>query len=249
MPPSFDFGDWWTKEGHKGTPVVVKMEHPNWDMLELEGPAQEGFEGGKGKNKNAKQLTWVLLLKAHRAAGCVAYLAMGIWTLLAAIQQRLIAPKTSRVTLEKPVTGRLFKFIKGFLILAVVMLCIEVGAHLLGWHFSGPTGFNLWTLPHATYTAWVFVRKTYIGPTLQLAADSCIILFLIQSADRIIQCLGCFYIKVRGIKPIPVNPSLESDDPEQPDKGYPMVLLQIPMCNEREVCDTSLIYVIECELT
>lgn len=234
MAPRFDFGDWWSKEEHQGTPVVVKMENPNWDLLEIDGPNQGG-EIGKGRNKNAKQLTWVLLLKAHRAAGCVAYLATGLWTLLAAIQNRLIAPKASGVKLDKPEKGKLYRFIRAFLITALVMLGIDYGAHMLGWHFAAPTGINLWNLPHAVYMAWMVIRLQYIGPALQLAADSCIVLFLVQSADRITQFMGCMYVKLRGIKPIPVDPSFESDDPEQPDKGYPMVLIQIPMCNEREV--------------
>ena len=68
MAPSFD---WWAKEGHKGTPVVVKMENPNWSMVELEGPSDEDFLIGSGdssnhhRNKNAKKLTWVLLLALH----------------------------------------------------------------------------------------------------------------------------------------------------------------------------------------
>ncbi|GFY85978.1 cellulose-synthase-like C12 [Actinidia rufa] len=86
MAPSFD---WWAKEVHRGTPVVVKMENPNnWAMVELEDPSEDDFllqsasgDGGampahrrdRARNKNAKQLTWVLLLKAHRAAGCLTY--------------------------------------------------------------------------------------------------------------------------------------------------------------------------------
>lgn len=235
MAPRFDFGDWWSKEEHEGTPVVVKMENPNWDMLELNGPPQSGGEIGKGRNKNAKQLTWVLLLKAHRAAGCVAYLATGLWTLLSAIQNRIIAPKASGVKLDKPVKGKLYRFIRAFLVTALVMLGIDYGAHMLGWHFTPPAGVNLINLPHAIYMGWMVIRLQYIGPALQLAADSCIVLFLIQSADRITQFMGFMYVKFRGIKPIPANPSFESDDPEMPDKGYPMVLIQIPMCNEREV--------------
>ncbi|KAG0594950.1 hypothetical protein M758_UG125400 [Ceratodon purpureus] len=238
MPPSFDFQDLWSKE-EKGTPVVVKMENPNWDMLELEGPTQPSSEFGKGKNKNAKQLTWVLLLKAHRAAGCVAYLAVGLWTLLSTIQNRLIAPKAT-VALDKPVKGKLYKFLRGFLVVAIVLLCIEVVAHSLGWHFAAPTYSNVWSLPHAIYMGWMVIRYNYIGPALQFTADSCIVLFLIQSADRLIQFGGCVYVKLRKIKPIPVNPSLESDDAEQPDQGYPMVLIQIPMCNEREVYEQSI---------
>ncbi len=57
---------WWSKEeSHRGTPVVVKMENPNWSMVELEGPTDEDFlmaespgrARAKGRGKNAKQFT------------------------------------------------------------------------------------------------------------------------------------------------------------------------------------------------
>lgn len=88
-PQKFDFVDWWSKEVRRGTPVVVKMENPNYSMLEIESP-KSSFEDQKDKEKNAKQLTWVLLLKAHRAAGCVAWVWSGVMILLAAIKKRLI---------------------------------------------------------------------------------------------------------------------------------------------------------------
>jgi hypothetical protein len=245
-PTNFDFVEWWNKEQLRGgTPVVVKMANPNYTMLEIESPRAGGFGGGgKDKGKNAKQLTWVLLLKAHRAAGCLAWMALGLWTVLAAIKKRLIlrqglAPPPS--TAEKPHKGgsRLFKAITGFLVFAIFMLCVEVAAHLMGWHFPGPywaPAFQVQNLAHSIYLGWLYLRAEYIAPPLQLLINFCICLFLIQSADRIILCIGCMWIKWKNIKPIPVNPSLESDDIEQPDKGYPMVLVQIPMCNEREVC-------------
>jgi hypothetical protein len=135
--------------------------------------------------------------------------------------------------------SRLFKAITGFLVFAIFMLCVEVAAHLMGWHFPGPywaPAFQVQNLAHSIYLGWLYLRAEYIAPPLQLLINFCICLFLIQSADRIILCIGCMWIKWKNIKPIPVNPSLESDDIEQPDKGYPMVLVQIPMCNEREVC-------------
>ena len=77
---------------YRGTPVVVKMENPNWSISEIspEDAEDEDFlvsgagaarrrKGGRGKN--AKQITWVLLLKAHRAAGCLASLASAAVTL------------------------------------------------------------------------------------------------------------------------------------------------------------------------
>jgi cellulose synthase/poly-beta-1,6-N-acetylglucosamine synthase-like glycosyltransferase len=123
------------------------------------------------------------------------------------------------------------------------MLCVEVAAHLMGWHFPGPywaPAFQVQNLAHSIYLGWLYLRAEYIAPPLQLLINFCICLFLIQSADRIILCLGCMWIKWKKIKPIPENPSLESDDVEQPDKGYPMVLVQIPMCNEREVYEQSI---------
>ncbi|KAI4389848.1 hypothetical protein MLD38_002025 [Melastoma candidum] len=101
MAPSFD---WWSKDVHKGTPVVVKMENPNWSMVELEGPTYEDLFVGEGgtaaldspdhrhhrrRNKNAKQLTWVLLLKAHRAAGCLASIAAAAVALSSAVRRRV----------------------------------------------------------------------------------------------------------------------------------------------------------------
>jgi len=59
---------------------------------------------------------------------------------------------------------------------------------------------------------------------------------LIQSVDRLVLCLGCFWIRFKKIKPV-----LKQDDPVKDlesgeSNGYfPMVLVQIPMCNEKEV--------------
>ncbi|KAK6130566.1 hypothetical protein DH2020_035712 [Rehmannia glutinosa] len=50
--------------------------------------------------------------------------------------------------------------------------------------------------------------------------------------DRLILCLGCFWIKIRNIKPVAKQGlmDLESGDG---DGYFPMVLVQIPMCNEK----------------
>lgn len=46
--------------------------------------------------------------------------------------------------------------------------------------------------------------------------------------------LGCFWIKFRGVKPL-AEIDYSSDVENLNAEYYPMVLLQIPMCNEREV--------------
>ncbi|PIA27170.1 hypothetical protein AQUCO_08300103v1 [Aquilegia coerulea] len=227
MAPSFQ---WWTKESHRGTPVVVKMENPNWSMLELESPSEEDFNpnsnrnrniGDKGRGKNAKQLTWVLLLKAHKAAGCLTSIASTMLGLGAAIRRRVAS---------------------GF----------EIAAYFNGWHFGSSVHFQLQEYLLSTqfgvqsifdylYSRWVLIRVDYLAPPLQFLTNACIILFLIQSVDRLILCLGCFYIKFKKIKPIPKQVVRDIESKEgNAETYYPMVLIQIPMCNEKEVYQQSI---------
>ncbi|GMN35911.1 hypothetical protein TIFTF001_005614 [Ficus carica] len=251
-PPSFG---WWAKESHRGTPVVVKMQNPNWSMVELEGPTDDDFlisDGSPGRardkarGKNAKQLTWVLLLKAHRAAGCLTSIASATFGLASAVRRRIASGRTDS---ENPSVkrSRFYTFLKAFLWLSVVLLCFEVAAYFQGWHF-GASSLQLrylWTTPFPVrgafdwvYATWVWVRVEYLAPPLQFLANACIVLFLIQSLDRLILCLGCFWIRLRKIKPVPKQ---TSSDLESGENGYfPMVLVQIPMCNEREVYQQSI---------
>ncbi|KAI4389849.1 hypothetical protein MLD38_002026 [Melastoma candidum] len=89
------------------------------------------------------------------------------------------------------------------------------------------------------YSKWVMIRVEYLAPPLQFLANACIVLFLVQSIDRLVLCLGCFWIRFKKIKP-----QLKPDalaDPESGQGGFfPMVLVQIPMCNEKEVYQQSI---------
>ncbi|KAJ4845174.1 putative xyloglucan glycosyltransferase 12 [Turnera subulata] len=264
MAPSFD---WWAKETHRGTPVVVKMENPNWSMVELEAPSDEDFLIGaaaadgsstpqgrdkKSRNKNAKQLTWVLLLRAHKAAGCLTSIATALVSLGSAVRRRLRSGRTDTdadvaepESNENPtVRSRFYSCIKVFLWLSVVLLGFEVAAYFKGWHFGAPqyllaTPFGFKDLFDSLYSRWVLVRVEYLAPPLQFLANVCIVLFLIQSVDRLVLCLGCFWIKFKRIKPIPKLDAVA--DLESGEDGYfPMVLVQIPMCNEKEVYQQSI---------
>ncbi|KAF3780100.1 putative xyloglucan glycosyltransferase 12 [Nymphaea thermarum] len=243
----FELKDWLSRESYRGTPVVVKMENPNWSMLELESPGDPLLD--KGRGKNAKQLTWVLLLKAHRAAGCLTSIASATWGLGSTIRRRISAassPDDAVFASGKKRRNRFYSCIKASLFLALLMLVFEVAAYLKGWHFSAPhlhfpSSFGLQSLLHSVYSSWVLFRVEYIAPLLQLLADVCIILFLIQSLDRLILCLGCFWIRFKKIKPVPkgeigVNTDLEGGN----NADFPMVLVQIPMCNEKEVYQQSI---------
>ncbi|XP_073037717.1 probable xyloglucan glycosyltransferase 12 [Primulina eburnea] len=252
---------WWEKETHKGTPVVVKMEHPNnWSMVELESPSEEDFMypngpvSKGGRNKNAKQLTWVLLLKAHKAAGCLASIAAAFFSLVSIIRRRVSAGTTDSTDTsdaENPaVKSRFYIFIKVFLGLSLIMLGFEMSAYFKGWHFGAPDIQlqYLYTLADpltvkgvfdSFYTSWVLIRVEYLAPPLQFLINICILLFLIQSVDRLILCLGCFWIKLKDLKPIAKQDLV---DLESGDGGgyFPMVLVQIPMCNEKEVYQQSI---------
>lgn len=62
-------------------------------------------------------------------------------------------------------------------------------------------------------------------------SEFCVVLFMIQSLDRFILGLGCFWIKLKNIKPKIYGEAYDIEDAS----SFPMVLVQIPMCDEREV--------------
>ncbi|GJN33937.1 hypothetical protein PR202_gb22568 [Eleusine coracana subsp. coracana] len=189
------------------------MENPHYSVVEIDGPEAEALQAGvpvdKGRGRSAKQFTWVLLLRAHRAAGCLASLAA-------------------------------VAFIKGFLVLSLLALAVELTAYWNGWHLRRPS----LTVPelhvpeveeiqgwaHSAYLSWMSFRADYICRLIEFLSKSCVLLFVIQSLDRLVLCIGCFWIKLKKIKP-----RIEGD-PFREGSGYvhPMVLVQIPMCNEME---------------
>ncbi|MBA0661293.1 hypothetical protein Goklo_005604 [Gossypium klotzschianum] len=251
--PSFN---WWGKGSHKGTPVVVTMENPNWSMVELEAPSESDFQTStvtqeKARGKNAKQLTWVLLLKAHRAAGCLTSVASTLFSLGSTIRRRVISGQTDNndstpSTENKTVKTRFYNCIKAFLWLSLLLLGFEIAAYFKGWHFGAPklqlqyiftVPFGVRDLFDGLYTRWVLIRVGYLAPPLQFLANVCIILFIVQSLDRLVLCLGCFWIRFKKIKPIPKQDAIV--DLEE-NGFFPMVLVQIPMCNEKEVYQQSI---------
>ncbi|KAE8687435.1 putative xyloglucan glycosyltransferase 2 [Hibiscus syriacus] len=247
MAQSLDFSNWWPTEAKKGTPVVVKMDNPNYSVVEIDAPDAAFRPVEKTRGKNAKQVTWVLLLKAHRAVGCVAWIASLFWAVLGAINKRLIFRQDVAMASEKMGKGKvLFIVIKLFLVTSIAILCFELLAYLNGWHYFRnpslhiPMSSDIQGLLHLVYVTWLSVRANYIAPPIQALSNFCVALFLIQSADRLILSLGCFWIKYKKIKPRIEGDPFKSDDVERSADVYPMVLVQIPMCNEREVYEQSI---------
>ncbi|MQL70492.1 hypothetical protein Taro_002822 [Colocasia esculenta] len=284
MAPSLSW--LWSEEKPRVTPVVVKMPNPNYSVVEVSSPDEDelaglsspaGRKGARGKN--AKQLTWVLLLRAHRAAGCLASLAAAASSVASAVRRRVVSGRTDAADEEaeeeeeekralaaakaaggavvetgssRGTRARFYCFIKAFLFLSVAMLGFEVMAYFKGWHLGSPEvqrilaygpigvrGVFDWL-----YSSWVMVRVQYLVPPLQFLANVCVLLFLIQSADRLVLCLGCFWIRLKKIKPVAKGDSSagrEEGDLESADGAgkdyFPKVLVQIPMCNEKEQYD------------
>lgn len=236
-------------EAYRGTPVVVKMENPNWSISEISSPEDDDEDflvgGGRrkgGRGKNAKQITWVLLLKAHRAAGKLTGAASAALSVAAAARRRVAAGRTDSdapAPGESPVLRtRFYGCLRAFLLLSMLLLAVDVAAHVQGWHLAAavPDLLAIEGLFAAGYASWVRIRLEYLAPALQFLANACVVLFLIQSADRLILCLGCLWIRLKGIKPMPkTGGGKGSDDAEAGAEEFPMVLVQIPMCNEKEV--------------
>ncbi|XP_020211591.1 probable xyloglucan glycosyltransferase 12 [Cajanus cajan] len=248
-PPLFNWG---AKDTHRGTPVVVKMENPNWSMVELEGPEEEDLiisdssrEKGKGRGKNAKQLTWVLLLKAHRAAGCLTSLAPALWGLVSAVKRRVAAGKTDadtdggRENESATVKTRFYSCIKLFLILLV-------GHWLAG--FSGncshgdPSLAELLAILEGLKIAWHMGFKT-----VQCMIDSMdIVQSLLHRDQAYLHSHASYLFDIFSLVDKPWTPVPKGGavvDLESGEKGFgffPMVLVQIPMCNEKEVYQQSI---------
>ncbi|KAL8521704.1 hypothetical protein ACS0TY_012007 [Phlomoides rotata] len=248
MAPRLKLFEWWAKDTSKGTPVIVKMENPNFSIVEIAGPDAAFKPVEKNRLKNAKQVRWVLLLKANRAAGFVFRLGAVVWGLLGAIKKRLVQREGVAVASEKLVKGKLMlRIIKLLLMVSLATLGFELLAYLEGWHYYFdnpnlyiPRSTDIQGFVHVIYVGWLDFRGRYIAPFVQSLSMFCIVLFIIQSLDRLTLCLGCLYIKLKKIKPTFDEHQFQLNDSEKLLDNYPFVLVQIPMCNEREVYEISI---------
>ncbi|GFP81632.1 probable xyloglucan glycosyltransferase 5 [Phtheirospermum japonicum] len=210
------------------------MESPDFSILEIDGPDAAFKPVEKSRLKNAKQVRWVLLLKANRAVGCVARLGAVSWALLGAIKRRLILRQGVAVASERLGNSNLMlKIIKVLLVISLATL-VYVEDTSLNYILRNS---DIQGLFHLIYVFWLGIRGQYVAPFVQSLSSFCVVLFIIQSLDRLILCLGCLYIKMKKIKPTINGDPFRMDDPED---NYPMVLVQIPMCNEREVYELSI---------
>ncbi|XP_042506080.1 probable xyloglucan glycosyltransferase 6 [Macadamia integrifolia] len=233
--PNYEFQEWWNKEKERNHALLSdKSGNPNWSTLEIDSPtgvADTAVE--KDRSRNARQLSWVYLLKFQQAFNGLIWVTNGFVSLIRTANRRITSSSPLRTQ------SRLYRVIKVFLVIVILLELFELVAYFKGWHFSPPSIAEALGLVELVYATWLSVRVKYLAPPLQTLANVCIVLFLIQSVDRIILVLGYIWIKFRRLKPIPLM-EFSGDIENENAEDYPMVLIQIPMCNEREVYQQSI---------
>ncbi|TYH10560.1 hypothetical protein ES288_A07G186600v1 [Gossypium darwinii] len=236
--PNYEFQEWWNKQREKNHDFFTNdSNNANEGFLTVEiRSLNPDLTTEKDRSRSARQLSWICLLRFQQLANSLAWITNSFLLLLRTANRRISAADSP----SDSSASRLYRIIKFFLFLVVLLLCVELVAYFKGWHFSPPSAASAEAAVELFYALWLEIRADYLAPPLQSLANVCIVLFLIQSMDRVLLMLGCLWIKIRRIKPTasmeyPIG-RVEIGNVDD----YPMVLVQIPMCNEKEVYQQSI---------
>lgn len=84
---------------------------------------------------------------------------------------------------------------------------------------------------------WLMVRAPIVAPLLQLAVNLCLVMVTMLFVERIFMCGVLVVVKLLGRTPKTTYKfePMKDTDLELGNSAYPMVLVQIPMYNEKEV--------------
>lgn len=217
--------------------VAVKIEKPGGNngiaLVEINDPNSPLMQD-KQKVAGPKQFTWVLFLKAQRALGCIPWLVTGLLAMFVSVKKRIA--HSDATDEDYKYKGRLYKFLKALLAISVVALVVEIIAYFQKWDLSLIRPLEVHGAVQWCYMAWLSLRVDYAAPFLVMLSKFCIVLFMIQSLDRLVLCLGWFWIKFKKLMPVVEGEAYDIEDAS----SFPMVLVQIPMCNEKEVYEQSI---------
>ncbi|KAI4329899.1 hypothetical protein MLD38_028232 [Melastoma candidum] len=239
-PQNHEFQEWWNKlKDHSSADDDDRPTSTTTHFISVPPdpfPVAASSPSDKLRSRSSRQTAHLVRLKLQSVTSFSRSLAHSLFAVLRTAFHRILLLNSSTEG-SRPSPSRLYRAIKFFLFLVITLLAFEIVAYYKGWHFSPPRigsqevlGFVEWL-----YAAWVELRARYLAPLLQRLTNLCILLFLVQSVDRVILVLGCLWIKIKGIKP-----KLVVDDASGGEEGFPMVLVQIPMCNEKEVYQQSI---------
>lgn len=131
-------------------------------------------------------------------------------------------------------TSFLLSFIVGLIVFSSLAYTLEATAYLNGWNLQESASIAKVGWMHSTYLSWILFRARYISFPIQILSNIYIVISIIQSLDRMLLWLGCIWIKLRNIKP-----RIECEA-HKAEKYFPMVLIQLPMCNEKEVYEQAI---------
>ncbi|CAJ2665496.1 xyloglucan glycosyltransferase 4-like [Trifolium pratense] len=215
--------------------VTIATDKVNdFTLLQVHDLDSPMFQEKQKKSTSTKQFTWVILLKLHKLLTCLTWLTNGLKSTFSLVKKRI---SLSDIGDENPKnTTRLYRFIKFFLALSILALVVEIIAHFNKWNLHVIQPWEVKNLLQWFYLGWLGFREDYVAPLVLFVSQFCIVLFLIQSLDRLVLCLGCFWINFKKLKPMIDDDAYDVEDPS----SFPMVLVQIPMCNEREVYSQSI---------
>nr|GEX89972.1 xyloglucan glycosyltransferase 4-like [Tanacetum cinerariifolium] len=222
--------------------VVTINKSSNISLVEVNESSE--FLEKKQKTASTKQFSWMLLLKALNFLKIFPWIAMGFSKTFVSVKKR-IALSDNGVKDEVQYKERLiYKFIRLFLLVSIIGLFVEFVAYFQKWDLNLDLDFihefdpkqEVMGLFQWAYLSWVSFRADYIAPSIMMLSQFCVVLFMIQSLDRFVLGMGCFWIKLKGIKPQIEGDGYDIED----DTSFPMVLVQIPMCDEREVYQQSI---------
>ncbi|KAH7576407.1 hypothetical protein JRO89_XS01G0055500 [Xanthoceras sorbifolium] len=234
-PPNYEFQEWWNKQRDKNHDLFE--DNNAFLTVEIRSPTSDPTVGKEVRTRSARQISWIYLLKFQQIANSLAWITNSFIFLLRTANRRIQSSESSPS--DSP-HSKLYRVIKVFLILVILLLCFELVAFFKGWHFSPPSVGSAELMVELVYAKWLEIRADYLAPPLQSLANMCIVLFLIQSVDRVVLVLGCAWIKLRRLKPTATMEYSAANVEGGNLEDYPMVLVQIPMCNEREVYAQSI---------
>lgn len=242
--PNYEFQEWWNKQRERSHDEHLLEKSDNFStspaFLSVEirssgSPDDRTADKDRARTRSARQISWVWLLKFQQIAGSLASITNGVVYLIRTANRRIASPDSP----ADSASSKLYRIIKVFLIVVLLLLVFELVAYFNGWHFSPPSvssaSAEVLGMIGFLYANWLEIRANYLAPPLQGLTNVCIVLFLIQSVDRLVLMLGCFWIKFRRLKPVAAFEYSATDENAVTPEDYPMVLVQIPMCNEREV--------------
>ncbi|XP_045809937.1 glucomannan 4-beta-mannosyltransferase 9-like [Trifolium pratense] len=89
---------------------------------------------------------------------------------------------------------------------------------------------------------WNHIREALVVPILKVAVFLCLGMLLMDFVEKVFMGIAICFVKLCGRKPEKRYKweTIKDDDVELGNSNYPMVLVQIPMYNEREVYQLSI---------